>query len=195
MSKQNGGIYKSPVRTTSKEDIPVVKNTIELNFEGDVTVVDDSCGKATVTIGTTGTPEGKLYDFSFVNTGATYNKWLEFDSSSSPSNQVPEIIPYDSELLALTYSNSDDDTEINAEIYINGILIFTWEIRNKRTAWKTDLVGAVSAAQGDRLSIFFRQADPLVVTPASRRPSDVVFSVFLTFTSASEGEGGTQFGV
>ena len=99
---------------------------------------------------------GRLISFVFFNNGNTQNKWLGFASSSSPSNQVPYISPYNSTLESITFSNESDNANIDAEIYKNGVLSFTWQVRNKRYAWDST-VNTLNMVSGDRISLFFRK--------------------------------------
>jgi hypothetical protein len=159
-----------------------------INFDGDVAVTEDGTGKVTVTVGTGGVVKGKLYDFSFNNVGKTSNKWLEFASSSAPSNENPLVTPYDSDMIALTYSNTKDDSGVDVEVYRNGVLFFTWQIRGKRTAWKTD-INNTSVSQGDRVSVFFKKVG------GQTDPTTPIIDLYFSVTSHNEAEGGTQIGV
>jgi hypothetical protein len=159
-----------------------------IDFDGDAVVTDNGDGTVTVVVGTGGVVKGKLYDFSFNNVGRTSNKWLEFASSSAPSNDNPLVGPYDSDMIALTYSNTSNDSGTDAEIYKNGVLFYTWQIRNKRTAWKTDLP-LLSLNQGDRISVFFKKV------AGQGDPQSPVMDLYFSVTSHNEAEGGTQTGV
>lgn len=132
---------------------------------------------------------GKIQDFSFYNNGNTRNKWLAYASSSSPSNEVPYTAPFSGFFEAITFTNEDDDTSTNIEIYKNGSLFFVWEIRNKRTAYNTNSANLPSGQilQGDRLSVFFRDQGENLNSP--------VVQLLIQIDPASENEGGTQFGV
>jgi hypothetical protein len=126
--------------------------------------------------------------FTFYNNGATINKWLQFGASSSPSNQVPLIIPYDCILRGSTYSNETDSSDCDIEFYKNGTLVTTWEINDKRTAFKTNYT-TFSFSAGDRVSIFCRD---VAETP---KPTSPIVQVTFKVTSANESEGGTTTGV
>ena len=133
---------------------------------------------------------GKLVDFAFGNVGNTNNKWLEFSSSSAASDEVPYIAPFDGLLIGLTYANKNDDSNLDVEIYLNGILYFTWEIRRKRWAYKTDIPTLPTIFQGDRISIFARK-----VTGPGSDPFTPVLEILFQVSVAVQAEGGAQNGV
>jgi len=120
---------------------------------------------------------------TFLNNGATKNKWLSRDGSFDPSNSVPAVIIFDAQIFALSYSNSNDNSSADAEIYKNGVLLYTWEIRSKRTAWKTNMP-MLSLTRGDRLSVFFKDV-------AGNTPNSVFLTVDIVATNNVMGEGGT----
>ena len=171
-----------------EDSSPSTKVVSTLNFEGDVTITDEGGGKTKITVGTEGVPKGKLFDFSFGKTGLARNVWLEFSSSSAPSNSSPLVCPYGAELIALTFSNTSDDKSTDAEIYKNGVLETTWQIRNKRTAFKSDFSG-VNFAQGDRVSLFIREFT------MGDNPTTPIIEFYFNITDDTPGEGGTQNGV
>ena len=77
------------------------------------------------------------------------------------------------------------------EIYKNGVapgdVIFTWQIRNKRTAFKLNGLSGVTYSAGDRILIFAKNF-------GSNDPVDVTIQVFFDTTNNPVTEGGTQFG-
>lgn len=181
-----------PALEVQEEDSQVAFPVTNLNFEGDVSVTDDGSGKATVVIGEGGQFTGKLADFLFSASGNTSDKWVGIGNGSTASNTLPLIIPQDAEISALTFSNQDDNVDIDIELYINGTLDFTWEIRNKRTAWKTDLISMSGIVQGDRISCFLRK---YTGGTGDTTAQDPVIEIFLVYTGDNEAEGGTQYGV
>lgn len=138
-----------------------------------------------------GAISGKLADFLFHTSGNTSNKWLGLGSGSTPSNTLPLIIPQDGQLLWLTFSNEDNNVDIDVEIYVNGTIIQTWEVRNKRTGWKTDFV-PMNVSQGDRVSCFLRRYNG---GTGDNTAQDPAVEVFFQFTEDNSDEGGTQHGV
>ena len=155
-------------------------------------MADGGDGKATITIGETGQFTGKLIDFLFISSGNTSDKWLGIGNGSTASNTLPLIMPQECELTALTFSNQDDNVDMDIQVFINGSLHYTWEMRNKRTAWKTDISGAGTIAQGARVSLFMKK---FTGGTDDQTAQDPVVAVFFVYTDDNDGEGGTQNGV
>ena len=105
--------------------------------------------------------QGGDYQIVFFENGVASNKWL--GGSSTPSNQAPQPIPFDSELIALFITNSKGGADIDIEIYksLEGTgstnsLFFTWVLRNFRTADKSDTPLPLTFSQGDKVAVFSR---------------------------------------
>jgi hypothetical protein len=135
----------------------------------------------------TATSQGRLVAFTFENSGNTANKWLAFGASSATSNEVPFVCPFNCSISAITFANDDDDESSDIDIYKNGNLLYTWEVRNKRTAYKSDFNG-LSVSIGDRVSIFMKKHQ-------GKAPSNPVVETILKISDNTTGEGGTQNGV
>ena len=133
------------------------------------------------------TVQGRFLTFFFENAGNTANKWLYFGASANTSDQVPFVSPYNCKVKATTFTNADDNESSDIELYKNGILSETWEVRNKRTAYKSDYASLTLSA-GDRLSVFMKKAQ-------GKTPSNPVIEVIFEITDNVVGEGGTQNGV
>lgn len=120
--------------------------------------------------------------------GLTFNKWLSIGrtSASSTSDTVPAVIPFNSVLYSLTYINSTDDTGTDVEIYKNGVLLFTWQIRNKRRAYKTDGLTTITFLAGDYIGIYMKDVS------GSTKPSDPLIYIHYSFTDGTFGEGGSS---
>ena len=131
---------------------------------------------------------GKIVTMGFGSTGVTSDKWLFVNHPSSPSNDSPYVAPWSGKIIALSYSNSNDSSETDLEVYINGTLQYTWDIRDKRTSWITSSGGLVNISQGDRVSVFSRS-----VTGTS--PKDINGMALASLITQPNGEGGTTSGV
>lgn len=134
---------------------------------------------------------GSVIPFVFSSSGNTADKWLEYTSSSAPSNEVPLLVPQNADIKGFTFSNKDDDVDIDVEIYCNGTLVYTWEVRNKRTYYETG-ISAGSLLQGDRLSVFFKRYSGGTGDDTAQTP---ILTVLIKFTAEAAGSGGTQHGV
>ena len=88
----------------------------------------------------------------------------------------------------MSTSNSNNSSECDIEIYKNSTLVFTWQVRNKRLAYKTVAAGMFSMVQGDRLSIFLRK-----VTGTDAK--DPLIMVSMIMTSFPDADSGIENGV
>lgn len=122
----------------------------------------------------------------FLNNGSTRNKWLSLYNAFNTSDTLPAIAPFTSEIFALTYTNATSGSNVDIEIYKNGAaggnLIFTWQIRNKKNAYKTNMT-PLALSPGDTISVFCRDV-------SSPYPNTVVVTVGVRTTASTTGEGG-----
>ena len=92
--------------------------------------------------------------------GSFRNEWAEINVSSIKSNTTVEVIPFNCKLISLVYSNKNTSTELDFEIYKNGLSssnkVFTWEIRDAKVAWKTTGLDLITFSPGDRLSFYVK---------------------------------------
>lgn len=135
---------------------------------------------------------GALLSFPFLTTGNVSNKWLGTFESSFTSDTVPLIVPQDSDLKGVTFTNKDDNIDIDCEVYKNGVLVTTVEIRNKRYYWKAGITPAVSFSQGDRLSVFLKK---VTEGTGDSTAQDPIIQILLKLVNEQPGEGGSQNGV
>ena len=123
---------------------------------------------------------------NFFNKGVTSDKWLTADDhNNSPSNIAPFLMPFDGQLYALTFTNINDNTNIDIEIYADNVLVATWEVRNANRALKTDLFSPapfpISWTAGQGIGVFAAN----VGGPA---PSNVSCNVYVSFTNNTQQE-------
>ncbi len=139
----------------------------------------------------TGTVSSRTIEYSFFNSGANIkNKWLDIEASNIPVNDTPAVVPFDAQLLGLTYSNSKDSSTIDIEIYKNGTApgdkVFTWDINTARYAWKSTGLSGVTFSQGDVFFVFAKGAGGT----APQRPV-VKLTILATSTTPGEGSSAT----
>lgn len=125
---------------------------------------------------------------SFMNNGITKNKWLALDGSMSVSNELPAVVAFNSTIASLVYINKNNDSDIDIELYKNGALEFTWEIRNKRWSYKTNGLSTVTFAAGDQISCFAKK----VIGGTGVDPNSVILDVVVRSTSSITGEDGSS---
>lgn len=134
--------------------------------------------------------EGKISVLpTFLNNGNTSNKWLSLDGSFGGSDVIPAVSTFNSKLSGVSYVNSNDNSSIDIEFYVNGTgvpdRVYVWQIRNKRYSYKTDLPSILISA-GDTISCYAaRVSGGGIITPSS-----VLVNLFVQSTDSLTGEGG-----
>jgi hypothetical protein len=134
---------------------------------------------------------------SFWNDGGTENKWLRQENNhtepSGPFNEkkrMPYIWPFAGKVNALTFIVKNEPAKganVDIEIYRNYSLIFTWQVRNRKWASKSNGLTSLTFAAGDRLAVFAKKVNDL------EKADSVVFNLFYTFTDNVQQEiGGTN---
>jgi len=188
--KTTQGAIEESFPLIKKDGSPVDGTVREIDFTGSAfSVTSAVAGKVTISQDVTTLP-GKIINFVFVNVGTTSNKWLEYGSSSASSDTTPYVSPFGGSLVGLTYMNKTDDTNTDVKIYKNGSLLFTWEIRGKRWAYKTNISAPQpSLNQGDKISVFFKKVN------GASKPNTPTIDMLFQVSSAPLAEGGGQTGV
>lgn len=134
---------------------------------------------------------GALIPLQFEHTGNTSNKWLGYTNPAAPSNEIPFVAPQNIAIKGITFVNRDDNVDIDIEIYKNGTLVHTENIRNKRWAYNVGISGP-AGNQGDRWSIFLRKYDG---GTGDQTAQDPIVVLYCKFTNEAAGSGGQQNGV
>jgi hypothetical protein len=138
--------------------------------------------------------EGKVSVLpTFLNNGLTKNKWLALDGAMNASNILPAVTAFDSKLAAITFINGNNNADTDLEFYKNGVLIYTWYIRNKRYAYKTGGLSAVTFLQGDRISCFAKETTDHNSQGGNGTgvdPTSVIIFVNVQTVNSLSGEGG-----
>ncbi len=121
---------------------------------------------------------------AFFNDGVTNNKWLKVgDGQVLTSDKAPVILPYDAMVYALTFTNKNNNTDVDFEIYKNGTLHYTWTLATKRWAYKTNGLSAVTFAAGDQMSVFTKSTGTF--------PNNPLIVIHFSFLNGNEAEGGS----
>jgi hypothetical protein len=120
---------------------------------------------------------------AFEKSGTVRNKWIGFGSSKS-SNTTPYVIPTTMHVNGITYMNHVDGTDTDVELYKNGQKIFTWELRNKRWAWKTTDLNSIIFTPGDKIGIYLRDR--------GIDPRHVIITLHYTSLFSDDNEGGSE---
>ena len=132
-----------------------------------------------------------LIPYIFTVSGNASDKWAGFNDSSSPSNDVPWVASNDGDLFGLLITNGKDNVDIDVEVYKNAALVYTWEVRNTRTAFKISASSLAAFSQGDRVSVFLRKYTEGTGDPVANSPK---IYLMLKLQNLNSGDGGTQTG-
>lgn len=123
---------------------------------------------------------------NFSRSGSANDKWLKRDTDHSEAtgpnddeDATPWVTPYGGQIVALGFMNKKLDCHADIEIYKNGTLVYTLQIRTKKWVTKSDF-SAISFSAGDRISVFARKVN--------REPDTVLVDVFVKFTSLTAQE-------
>lgn len=137
---------------------------------------------------------GKLFYVLFSATGNTSDKWLGYGNGTTSSASIPLVLPFAGNLIGATFSNNDNDVDGDYQVFRNGILdgnlMYTWQIRNKRTAWITN-INVTGFGQGDRVSLFHKN---VTSGTGDRTAQDPIVKLIFSINPASYSEGGQQNG-
>lgn len=109
---------------------------------------------------------GSVFQATFSAASRAANRWLDY-AQNRASNQTPLIIPWNSKLIGITFSNREDDISTDVYIYranqAGGIKgsdkpIHTWSIRDARVARQMVFPKVVNFGAGDKVAVFLRDA-------------------------------------
>ncbi len=97
----------------------------------------------------------------FLDNGSTGNEWLKLYGENIPSNQSPYIVPFNSRLVGITYTNKEGGVGSDIEIWVSSLgsgnakaKVFDWQRNNKRVGYKTDFDPYIEFDAGDKISLY-----------------------------------------
>jgi hypothetical protein len=150
-----------------EDNSTVVQGANTINFEGDVSVEEESGGKATITIGDGSNLDlrlkGALYTSIFANNGNTGNRWLDLVHEAINSNGTFFIVPQTSRLVVGTFSNSENNANFKVNLWKlavgetdinNKVLLGSWTFENARLVRGANITPEVTVNAGDKLAVF-----------------------------------------
>lgn len=118
-----------------------------------------------------------IFQISFHNEGSIYNKWIGLDNSVT-SDESPYVVPWKSNLIGITYSNNKHDSNINIQVFKSNkdagsvnTLLTQWDIRDARTAFKTNMLPTLSCEAGDKIGVFLKKYN-------NDKPKDVILTLY-----------------
>lgn len=126
---------------------------------------------------------GGIYHLDFVRAGSFRNAWMRIQESGIPSDETMHIVPWDSKIIGLTFSNrkANADTKLNLwrvdsqDEITPSDLVFSWDLVNVRVARKSGFSPDVVLGAGDKLGVFAQDM--------GTNPHDGVFRVYLSITN------------
>ena len=183
--------YTVPIGTEVREDGYLISKDVEifdfaagLNVETD-TDAEGYC-KATVTGSDAFVNSGTF--FTFFDNETASNKWYNFASARIVSNMTRAIFPFSSVLTAVTFTNEEPDSDIDIELYKNGITISErvaiFPVRDSQCAWWTSNLDGYSFDPGDKLAVYARSAGG-----GSTKPQATVITITFRVTDDVPGDG------
>lgn len=95
--------------------------------------------------------------FTFETDGIARDKWLGIGSRKT-SDVAPYVVPQPIRISAITFVNTNDEADVDVELFVNGVQVLVWEVRNSRWAYKAVDLYSLQLNAGDRLSLFCRDA-------------------------------------
>jgi len=145
-----------PMPEETQLDVLLAAHTCDRTDESDDNG-EDTSGES---VSLTNTPTGRLFQLHFHENGDVMDKWLQTAESVS-SNYSPHIIPWDSKLIAIAYSNEKNDKTATLELYKSDynaggteVLDFSWAVNNIRTGVQKDFGGDLLYTKGDKLLMY-----------------------------------------
>lgn len=131
-----------------------------------------------------------MFPLTFASGGSTFNKWLSYPGENGlTSNVTPAVVPFDSKLIGIIFSNGTDGSSTDVEIYVapyssgnTDNIVLTWQLRTMRVALKTTFASEILFSAGDKIGIYCKKVS------SSSNPSDVAVAIYLQPTTINTGE-------
>lgn len=109
----------------------------------------------------------QMTQIPFSGNATVSNKWLSLFSGGNTSDTIPFLSPFNGSITGLSFVNSSSGSDCDLEIYKNGALALTIEIRNQLNYVDTSFT-PLTIASSDTIGVFLRKfgnskpSDPLV---------------------------------
>jgi hypothetical protein len=146
-----------------------------------------------------GTLTGSIVGYHFLLDKFEYDVWLGTTTKHITSDEVQYVMPFDAEIVAITYGGNIIDADIELSIEVAGptdgasnTTAFTWTLNDVRVARISTPVGSGGPGgfvleAGSKIGIF--AADPGGGTP----PDEVVVSIYIQWTDEGEEEASENY--
>ena len=157
-SNNDDGAIQASAGTTAQRPPTGVDGMIR--FNSTLACFEGFLGGQWICFNSQGSAVGNTYQHQFV--GGEKDAWMFFaDSNSTPPTGAesigavsPAIFPFDATATSLTFSNKNDNVDVDVQLFKNGTLFFTWSVINAHTAFKTTGLTGVTYTAGDRIGVF-----------------------------------------
>lgn len=173
-----------------EDDISFLVPVRKTNYKGNVSLVKTGNDSVDVFIGTS--LAGLSYSMFFTENGTAKDEWLGCVEQSNVCNSTPGVIPFNSKLIAITFSNRKSGVDADIKIWRspegNGTgkaLAYCWDLTNKRTAWKTNFPSDINFLQGDKVAVY--------INDDGEDAQSCTVQLILQVTDPSTGEGGENY--
>jgi hypothetical protein len=143
-----------------------------------------------------GTFAGSIVGYHFLQTKFAYGDWLGTTTAHITSDEVQYVMPFDAEIVAITYGSDimNSDIQLDIEIAADGdgstnSTAYSWSVYDARVARISTLVadggpGGIVLTAGTKIGVIGNQ--PLGV--GQLEPGDIVVSVYIQWTDEAESE-------
>ncbi len=195
------GSAKFPIGTTAER--PGSPDDGEFRYNTDLNLFEGYVNGAWVSFGGNGsgpgTLAGSLHGYHFLSDKYDYGLWLGSTSKHIPSDETHYVMPYDCELVAITYSaNVTSDIDIFLETAADGAgaansTLYNWTVSASRVARISTLSGAggpggLLIPKGTKVAVFTDNPG------GGTAPSEVVVSVYIQWSGEGEEEASEAYG-
>jgi phage-related tail fiber protein len=165
VSVSNGGSGQADIAVSGPLSA-LTDATISAPADGQILIYDGTAGKWKNGSLSALNPIGKTYTMDFgTQSGAGVNIFMGCDDVIVPSNITPHIVPWDSQLLGITFTNGVSNAGVDVEIHVapwgtpaSTTTPLVVPLRNARAFRKTTFTSPINFSAGDMIAVYMRGA-------------------------------------
>jgi len=102
------------------------------------------------------------FQMSFVHKGRHESRWLDIATDGPASDECIGVMPFNTELKAITFSTKKENAEIEISIYATPegggtsprTIPLVWQLVNKRMAHKSNFASPIAFSAGDKIGVY-----------------------------------------
>jgi phage-related tail fiber protein len=162
VTASNGGSGKADINISGPMSA-LTDTNITAPTDGQLLIFNGTSGKWENAVLSALNPIGKTYTLDFgAQNNAGVNIFLGCDDVIVPSNITPHILPWDSQLLGVTFTNGVSNVGCDIEIHVapwgsaTTTTVLTIPLRNGRAFRKTTFTTPINFNAGDMVAIYMR---------------------------------------